>query len=116
MARMCPRCGSMAKHDVVDSRPVKEGPSIRRRCRCGDCHARFTTYEVTALQMRRIEEWDRQLTAIRQLAKLMLDRVEEIDQDMYQAARDRVLMLDMTPAEKRRGDGPPIATGMPGAG
>lgn len=41
----CPSCGS---HDskVIDSRPVEENNSIRRRRECLHCHLRFTTYEV----------------------------------------------------------------------
>ena len=115
MAQLCPHCGSSAKHDVVDSRPVEGQSSIRRRRRCGDCHIRFTTYEVTAFDLRRIEEWHRQHERIRDLARFMLGTADDIEQDINQRARDRVLMLDMTAAEKARGDGPPIPTGMPGA-
>ena len=41
----CPACGS---HDskVIDSRPVEENNSIRRRRECEKCHIRFTTYEI----------------------------------------------------------------------
>ncbi len=41
----CPACGY---HDskVIDSRPVEENNSIRRRRECLDCRARFTTYEI----------------------------------------------------------------------
>ena len=41
----CPSCGS-PKSNVIDSRPVEENNSIRRRRECLDCHMRFTTYEV----------------------------------------------------------------------
>lgn len=41
----CPSCGS-DDIKVVDSRPVEENNSIRRRRECLACHARFTTYEV----------------------------------------------------------------------
>lgn len=41
----CPSCGS-ADIKVVDSRPVEENNSIRRRRECLVCHNRFTTYEV----------------------------------------------------------------------
>ncbi|MBM7584913.1 transcriptional repressor NrdR [Bacillus pakistanensis] len=40
----CPTC----KHNgtrVVDSRPVDEGRSIRRRRECEECNYRFTTFE-----------------------------------------------------------------------
>ncbi len=40
----CPFCGS-ENTKVIDSRPVEEGGSIRRRRLCGNCQKRFTTYE-----------------------------------------------------------------------
>ena len=41
----CPVCGY---HDskVVDSRPITEGNSIRRRRECLSCQKRFTTFEM----------------------------------------------------------------------
>lgn len=41
----CPNCGSM-ESKVIDSRPVTEGNSIRRRRECLDCQKRFTTFEM----------------------------------------------------------------------
>ncbi|MBP3377730.1 MAG: transcriptional repressor NrdR [Clostridia bacterium] len=41
----CPVCAS-PKSKVLDTRPVEENNSIRRRRECEDCHARFTTYEI----------------------------------------------------------------------
>lgn len=41
----CPVCNS-ADSRVLDSRPVEEGASIRRRRECPNCGKRFTTYEV----------------------------------------------------------------------
>ena len=41
----CPSCGSV-EIKVVDSRPVDENNSIRRRRECLSCQTRFTTYEV----------------------------------------------------------------------
>lgn len=41
----CPSCGT-DDIKVVDSRPVEESNSIRRRRECLNCHTRFTTYEV----------------------------------------------------------------------
>lgn len=41
----CPSCGS-DDIKVVDSRPVEDNNSIRRRRECLKCRARFTTYEV----------------------------------------------------------------------
>ncbi len=42
----CPVCG-YAESKVIDSRPVDEGSSIRRRRECLSCGHRFTTFEVT---------------------------------------------------------------------
>ena len=41
----CPSCG-FAESKVIDSRPVTEGNSIRRRRECLACQKRFTTFEV----------------------------------------------------------------------
>ena len=41
----CPVCSS-PESKVLDTRPVEENNSIRRRRECLDCHARFTTYEI----------------------------------------------------------------------
>ena len=41
----CPGCGYI-KSEVIDSRPVTEGNSIRRRRECPACQKRFTTFEI----------------------------------------------------------------------
>ena len=41
----CPGCGS-PESKVIDSRPVTEANSIRRRRECLACQKRFTTFEV----------------------------------------------------------------------
>ena len=41
----CPNCGR-PDSKVIDSRPVEEGNSIRRRRECLACQKRFTTFEV----------------------------------------------------------------------
>lgn len=41
----CPNCG-FPDSKVIDSRPVEEGNSIRRRRECLSCNRRFTTFEV----------------------------------------------------------------------
>ena len=41
----CPMCG-YADSKVIDSRPVEESDSIRRRRECKKCQKRFTTYEI----------------------------------------------------------------------
>ncbi len=43
----CPVCSSPdSKLKVIDTRPVEENNSIRRRRECRECHYRFTTYEI----------------------------------------------------------------------
>ncbi|HET6871798.1 MAG TPA: transcriptional regulator NrdR [Sporolactobacillaceae bacterium] len=41
----CPNCHHVGTR-VLDSRPVNEGKSIRRRRECEVCHYRFTTFET----------------------------------------------------------------------
>ena len=41
----CPICG-FQDSKVVDSRPVEDNNSIRRRRECLSCQKRFTTYEI----------------------------------------------------------------------
>ena len=41
----CPHCG-FEESKVIDSRPIDDNSSIRRRRECLKCQARFTTYEV----------------------------------------------------------------------
>ncbi len=41
----CPYCG-FTESKVIDSRPVEESSSIRRRRECLKCTKRFTTYET----------------------------------------------------------------------
>ncbi len=46
-AMKCPACNSTdLKLKVIDSRPIEEGNSIRRRRECLNCGKRFTTFEV----------------------------------------------------------------------
>ncbi|MBQ2768290.1 MAG: transcriptional repressor NrdR [Clostridia bacterium] len=44
----CPSCG-FPESKVVDSRPIEDGSSIRRRRECVSCGKRFTTFEVVDL-------------------------------------------------------------------
>ena len=47
---LCPYCKE-PNTQVIDSRTCEEGSAIRRRRKCPNCGARFTTYEKAALQM-----------------------------------------------------------------
>jgi len=47
----CPACGYFDSK-VIDSRPVSDGNSIRRRRECLECQKRFTTFEtIEAVQI-----------------------------------------------------------------
>ncbi|MSY05395.1 MAG: transcriptional regulator NrdR, partial [Actinobacteria bacterium] len=46
----CPFC-RQADSRVVDSRPIEDGSSIRRRRECVTCGRRFTTQESSALSV-----------------------------------------------------------------
>ncbi len=46
----CPSCGTSDTR-VIDSRLLQEGKTIRRRRKCSDCEARFTTYEKLQIQL-----------------------------------------------------------------
>ena len=41
----CPICGS-PDSKVIDSRPIEDGNSIKRRRECISCQKRFTTFEI----------------------------------------------------------------------
>ncbi len=45
----CPYCGANDSQ-VKDSRPTEDNTAIRRRRFCGDCSARFTTFERVQLR------------------------------------------------------------------
>ena len=46
---ICPFCGN-GDTQVKDSRPAEDGAAIRRRRLCGQCEARFTTFERVQLR------------------------------------------------------------------
>src|SRR5947209_8405383 len=54
----CPKCGSQ-DDKVVDSRPARDGSSIRRRRECIACHYRYTTYEDVERTELRVIKRDR---------------------------------------------------------
>jgi transcriptional repressor NrdR len=53
----CPFCGS-ADTQVIDSRVLEAGDSIRRRRKCTMCEKRFTTYETVELRMPQVVKSD----------------------------------------------------------
>jgi transcriptional repressor NrdR len=46
----CPFCHSQ-ETDVIDTRKINEGETIRRRRKCRICNRRFTTYEYVELNL-----------------------------------------------------------------
>ena len=61
----CPFCGA-SDTQVVDSRVIDEGESIRRRRRCAACDKRFTTYETVELHMPQVVKQDGSRTEFNQ--------------------------------------------------
>jgi transcriptional repressor NrdR len=56
----CPYCGAQDKDHVLDSRPVREGASIKRRRECESCKGRFTTFEeIEELRLMVVKRRDR---------------------------------------------------------
>jgi len=53
----CPFCNS-ADTQVIDSRVLEAGDSIRRRRKCAVCGKRFTTYETVELRMPQVVKGD----------------------------------------------------------
>ncbi|NLM51197.1 MAG: transcriptional regulator NrdR [Clostridiaceae bacterium] len=81
----CPFCGFL-ESKVIDSRPINEGASIRRRRECMKCEKRFTTYEkVESLPIMVIkkdgvrEEFDRE-KILRGLMKACEKRPVSVEQ------------------------------------
>ena len=56
-AMHCPFCPAKETR-VIDSRLVGEGAQVRRRRACGECGARFTTYENVELNLPRVIKRD----------------------------------------------------------
>lgn len=53
----CSKCGAL-EDKVIDSRPAKDGKSIRRRRECVACAYRYTTYEQIELTELRVVKRD----------------------------------------------------------
>ena len=67
----CPFC-SRDDSQVKDSRPTEDSTAIRRRRQCGDCGARFTTFERIQL---------RELTVVKASSDDRTQRREPFDRD-----------------------------------
>jgi transcriptional repressor NrdR len=75
----CPFCG-VEDTQVKDSRPSEDGTAIRRRRHCGECGARFTTFERVQL---------RELTVIKNSGERRLFDREKLLRSMRIALRKR---------------------------
>jgi transcriptional repressor NrdR len=97
------RCPSCQHHGtrVLDSRPVDEGRSIRRRRECEQCHYRFTTFEkveemplIVVKKQGTREEFSRD-KILRGLIKacekrpVALEELEKITQDIERELRNQ---------------------------
>lgn len=106
----CPFCTS-TNTQVLESRVVDEGDTIRRRRKCGKCGKRFTTYEkvkgsaiwVTKKDGRR-ESFDREkikrglLRAIEKRpvsVTAMEELVDEVEREMLKKEGEEVLSNDI---------------------
>lgn len=76
----CPHCGS-GKNGVVDSRPAILGGNIhtvRRRRKCTDCQKRFTTFEIPAEIIERLDAVanDRRTPSRREVIRACIAQLE----------------------------------------
>lgn len=96
----CPNCKHTGTR-VLDSRPVHEGRTIRRRRECDSCHYRFTTFEtveerplIVVKKGESREEFNRE-KILRGLIKacekrpVPLDTLEKISINVEKTLRDR---------------------------
>ena len=87
----CPFCGSDNTR-VIDSRPVDDDNSIRRRRICDNCARRFTTYErieiipmVVIKKDNNREPYDRTEREIRseEIGEMVIKRLQQLDPVAY---------------------------------
>ena len=85
----CPYCNK-EDNRVIDSRPVEENNSIRRRRICDACGRRFTTYEkvetiplVVIKKDNGREPYDRSKITSREIGELVMKKVHDLDPVAY---------------------------------
>ena len=76
---ICPFCGSQDTQ-VKDSRPAEDGAAIRRRRLCGQCEARFTTFERVQL---------REITIVKRNGRRSIFDREKLERSFQIALRKR---------------------------
>lgn len=103
----CPGCG-YTESKVIDSRPVPDGNSIRRRRECLACQRRFNTFETietpTIIVIKKSggkEEFDKQkllsgvlkATQKRPVDAVML--VNEVEAELHNTLREEVTSIEI---------------------
>ena len=81
---ICPFCGNQDTH-VKDSRPAEDGAAIRRRRLCGQCEARFTTFERVQL---------REITVVKRNGRRSIFDREKLERSFNIALRKREVDTD----------------------
>jgi len=76
---ICPFCGN-EDTQVKDSRPAEDGAAIRRRRLCGNCDARFTTFERVQI---------REITLVKRDGRTSLFDREKLERSFDIALRKR---------------------------
>ena len=76
---ICPFCGN-EDTQVKDSRPAEDGAAIRRRRLCGNCDARFTTFERVQI---------REITLVKRDGRKSLFDREKLERSFDVALRKR---------------------------
>lgn len=76
---ICPFCGN-EDTQVKDSRPAEDGAAIRRRRFCGNCDARFTTFERVQI---------REITLVKRDGRKSLFDREKLERSFDIALRKR---------------------------
>ena len=81
--KFCPDCGSF-EIKVIDS-PATHGP-LRRRRECGECHKRWTTYEIPADSYEKhMQGVARSLRALSGKCDAFLRDIDKLTQDIATA-------------------------------
>ena len=81
---ICPFCGN-EDTQVKDSRPAEDGAAIRRRRLCGQCEARFTTFERVQL---------REITIVKRNGRRSIFDREKLERSFEIALRKREVDTD----------------------
>jgi len=81
---LCPFCSS-EDTQVKDSRPAEDGNAIRRRRLCGDCGARFTTFERVQL---------REITVVKRRGRRSVFDRDKLERSFQIALRKRDVNAD----------------------